>query len=69
MVGRHLKAGQHQHRVLHLLNAEACDAQDLPLVCHLICQESHMPIVDLDAVIVNCHLDLLDYLSTGGFDS
>ena len=28
-----------------------------------------MPIVDLNAVIVNCHLDLLDYLSTGGFNA
>ena len=39
VVGRHLKACQHQHRVLHLLDAKTCDAQHLSLIGHFVSEE------------------------------
>ena len=64
VVGRHLERGEHEDGLLHLLDAEPRNSQNLSLVSHLVGQQLHVPVVDLDAVLPNRELDLVyDHVS------
>ena len=69
VISCHFEGGKHQYGVLHFLDSEASDAQNLSLVGHLVGEERHVTIIYLDSVVVHCHLDLLDDLGAGGFDA
>ena len=69
MIGCHFEGSQHQDRLLHLLDAESGDAQDLTLKGHLISQKLNVTVVYLDAILSNSELDLFDDAASGSFDA
>ena len=69
MIRCHLEWGEHQNRLLHLLDAEARDAKHLTLVGHFVRQKLNVPVVDLNTVLTNRELDLLNDRISCSFDS
>ena len=69
VVGRHLKACQHQHRIFHLLDAKTCDAQYLSLVGHFVGEEGDVSPVHFNAILRNRELYLLDDAASSCFDT